>query len=730
MTLAVLCGSTGNDLDPGAARRLADEVTAALVAAGAAAVLPADGLDVAGQLRDIARIAAGATEPLLLCADNLVAHPSLLWTLATEPAGRSTALVSAADGGDLREERGRLVPAATDGTTRFLGALCIAPADLPILAAAATRAAALASHATTTPSNGSAASNGSAGSAAGFGGRAMSTAAPAAASADLIASAAVAAAASADLIASPAVAGGGESPVGTAAPVRRDAIDLLLLALLDGGLVPIATRVRLLRAERVHSDAGLAAARAAVAAVDEDAALLRLAVKEKDDFFTTYAVSTWSPLVTKWCARLGLTPSGVTALSVLFAVAAALAFWQASRPAMIAGAVLLYLGFVLDCVDGQLARYTRRFGAFGGWLDTMADRAKEYVAYAGLAAGAERIGLPYAWPLAVTAILLQTVRHMTDTWYGALHDEAAARQSVGTAGNTDAGGGVGARLSRASNRVQADTGSVAYWPKRIVVFPIGERWALIGVLAALFNGRVALAAVVLWGLLAAAYTLGLRSLRSISMRVGVLDTVDTSRHRDDGPLVRAVLGAASARAPLAWALVAAIGALALVIGLLAGWVPTGTRWGAWSIGDLRVELVRAGGAAAWLVAAAVLVLGAGLAARSRHAGPLDWLIPAALRAAEYLLVVAVGLSCSVPPPVVYLLLFMLALQHYDLTARMEKGAPDASAARARLGWDGRVVLLVLCALGGVATAGELLLAVAVGGAFLTGAVGDWRSGGS
>jgi phosphatidylglycerophosphate synthase len=681
VTLAVLCGSTGNDLDPGAARRLADELTAALAGAGATAVLPADGLNVAGQLRDIARIVAGASEPLLLCADNLVAHPSLLRTLATEPAGRSTALVVAEEGGDLREERGRLVP-ATDGTARFLGAIYLAPADLPIVARAAAQAARLPD-------------DGSGGAAAGD--------------------------------------GIGEEPAAatvTTVPAGRDAIDVLLPALLDAGLVPIATRVRLLHAERVHTDAELAAARTAIAAVDEDAALLRLAVKEKDDFFTTYAVSSWSPLVTKWCARLGLTPSGVTALSVLFAVAAALAFWQASRPAMIAGAVLLYLGFVLDCVDGQLARYTRRFGAFGGWLDTMADRAKEYAAYAGLAAGAERIGLPYAWPLAVTAILLQTVRHMTDTWYGALHDEAAARQSVGTAGNTDAGGGVGARLSRASNRVQADTGSAAYWLKRIVVFPIGERWALIGVLAALFNGRVALAAVVIWGLLAAAYTLGLRSLRSLSMRVGVLDTVDTSRHRDDGPLVRAVLSAAPVKAPLAWTLAAAVGALALVVGLLAGWVPTGTRWDEWSVGGLQVELVRAGGASVWLTASAVLALAAGLAARSRHDGPLDWLVPAGLRAAEYLLVVAVGLSCAVPPPVVYLLLFVLALHHYDLTARMEKGAPDATVAKARLGWDGRVVLLVLCALGGVATAGELLLAVAVGGTFLTGAVGDWRSGGS
>ena len=78
-----------------------------------------------------------------------------------------------------------------------------------------------------------------------------------------------------------------------------------------------------------------------------------------------------------------------------------------------------------------------------------------------------------------------------------------------------------------------------------------QRWALIAVLAALANGRVALAAVVGWGLLAAAYTLGLRSLRSVSMRVGVLDTVDTSRHRDDGRLPGLVLGYPWSQSPLA-----------------------------------------------------------------------------------------------------------------------------------------------------------------------------------
>jgi phosphatidylglycerophosphate synthase len=477
----------------------------------------------------------------------------------------------------------------------------------------------------------------------------------------------------------------------------------LLPALLDEGLLPIATPVRLLRADQVHTEAELARAESAVAAVDEDRARLRLAVKEKDDFFTTYAVSTWSPIVTKAAARLALSPSGVTALSVLFAVAAALAFWQASRPAMIAGGVLLYLGFVLDCVDGQLARYTRRFGAFGGWLDTMADRAKEYGVYAGLAAGAERIGLPYAWPLAITAILLQTVRHMTDTWYGALHDEAAARPRPAAAA------GVGARLSAASTKVQGDAGSAAYWLKRIVVFPIGERWALIALLAMITNGRVALIAVVGWGVLAFGYTLALRSLRSWSMRVGVLNTVDTARHRDDGPLVRAVLGRAALPAPLAFAFLAALAALALVAGLLTGWPDPPAR--------IAVVVV------------ALLILAAGLPARARHDGPLDWLVPAALRAAEYLLVVAAGLAGHVPPPVVYLLLFTLALRHYDLTARMEKGAPGGTAG-APLGWDGRVVLLAIAALADQATLGEAVLAGITGGSFLVNAIADWRRGGS
>jgi hypothetical protein len=127
-----------------------------------------------------------------------------------------------------------------------------------------------------------------------------------------------------------------------------------------------------------------------------------------------------------------------------------------------------------------------------------------------------------------------------------------------------------------------------------------------------------------------------------------------------------------------------------------------------------------------LAPAAIVVLGAGLAARARHGGPLDWLVPAALRAAEYLLVVAVGLMGRTPPPVIFLLLFLLALRHYDLTARMEKGAPAGTGTGARLGWDGRVLVLAVAGLAGWATLGEALLCAAVAGSFLDTMIRDRR----
>ncbi|MEH1098108.1 DUF5941 domain-containing protein [Micromonospora sp. CPCC 205561] len=613
--------------------RLVDRLTGQLHRAGADEVRHAADLD------ELAALVDAATGPVLVTGADLVAHTAVLRHLATSPVGPTVALVLTDPPGDgrtaVREERGQVVDA---GPAERLD-----------------------------------------GGATGVFGGALRVGVD-----DLPSLAAAARAAAARVV-----------PAGAAS--AGPAVDRLFAGLTGLGALTFAQRVRLLVAHRVADPAGLAAAEAAVAAVDEDRAELRLSVKERDDFFTTFFVSTWSPYVTKASARLGLGPTAVTMISVAFAVAAAVLFGVGGRPALVVGAVLLYLGFVLDCVDGQVARYTRHFSAWGGWLDTMADRAKEYVVYAGLGYGATQAGFRYGWALAIAAITLQTVRHMTDTWYGVLHDEAARRpKSVGTAG-----GGIGDKLNAASNRVQADTGSVSYWLKRTVVFPIGERWALIALTVALFGPLVSLYAVLAWGVLAFAYTGALRTLRARWMRVPVLDTVDATLHRDDGPLAR-LLPAFRPAGPLALAIVAALGPAALLLAALLsldGGGAEGLRWA--------------------VPVALVVLLAGGLGAGTAHTGPLDWLVPAALRAGEFLFAVAVGVVGDVPPWLVFGYVFVLTLHHYDLTARLEKRQVAPPLHDATLGWDGRSVLLALAAIAGIAgigmaTLGTYLLMVFVG----------------
>ncbi|MFV2017767.1 DUF5941 domain-containing protein [Micromonospora sp. LOL_023] len=478
-------------------------------------------------------------------------------------------------------------------------------------------------------------------------------------------------------------------------------LDDVLDELVAGGATVAAYPLRELVARRVADQTELVEAETEVRAVDPDRARLRLAVKEHDDLFATYCVSSWSPKVTKLAAGLGLSPTGVTAISVAVAAAAAALFAVGDRPLLLLGGVLLYLGFVLDCVDGQLARYTGRFSAFGGWLDTIADRGKEYLVYAGLGIGAELAGHGDGWLLATGAIMLQTVRHMTDAWYGALHDEAV--RQVPAATDTSAPAGVGSRLSQVSDRVLAAPGSPIYWAKRTIVFPIGERWALIAVTAALFGPRISLLAVLGWGVLAAGYTLALRTLRARSMRVPVLAAVDTARYRDDSSSVRRftrrpAVGPAPAATPAA-AVPAAAGQLPIVLAAVAAAAVLLLLAG--------TGLSPASGAASLLVGGGAVLL-AGIASAVRPAsGALDWLVPAGLRAAELLIVVAAGTAAEVPPAIIYGLLLVVALHHYDLTARLEKRLGAPALHRWSLGWDGRLLLVV------TATAGPLLLAAAL-----------------
>ncbi|WP_153027666.1 CDP-alcohol phosphatidyltransferase family protein [Glycomyces albidus] len=439
---------------------------------------------------------------------------------------------------------------------------------------------------------------------------------------------------------------------------------------------------------------------AAFEAVDMDAWRLKNAVKHDDDFFATYAVSTWSPRLVKLSARLGWTPTPITWVSIALAVGAAAIFAAApaalaespARWAYAAAAALMYFSFVFDCVDGQLARYTQNFSSFGGWLDMMADRSKEFLIYAGLAAGAVAGGAsaPAAWGLAIAAMTVQTVRHTADTWYAVLLDTAVVRQARRRESAPPAGRAahLGERLGSASEQVMGAHRSVLYWAKRTIVAPVGERWLLLAVAAVAFGPRAALGALLIWQLLALGYTTAGRTLRSLAARTAALRRPDRAAHRDDGPLARIAPRLRGTMTPFA----ATAAAVAAAGGAVTAAALDAPAWAPFALAGLALVL-------------------AGSVARTDHEGILDWYIPAGLRAVELGAICAAGLTAGVAWPVLYLLLTVIALYFYDLAAGLDKAASPVARRDLGLGWPARSLIAIAAAAVAVATAPAVATAV-------------------
>jgi phosphatidylglycerophosphate synthase len=314
-----------------------------------------------------------------------------------------------------------------------------------------------------------------------------------------------------------------------------DVPSLLLVGLVRADVQLAQSMLRELFWSRPLSTADLAEARERIGTYDEDRVLLDSAVKATDGFFTTFFVSPYSKYIARWAARRGFTPNQITTVSLLIGAAAAAAFASGERAGYVAGAILLQAAFTFDCVDGQLARYTRTFTKLGAWLDSIFDRSKEYLVFAGLAIGAERAGHP-VWVLAGAALTLQTVRHMFDFSFAAMEHQAIAAAPQrpvedrwdGSGPKPGAAAEAGATPARrvAPPRPSLPARTLASWRrlnrlpgmawfKRVLAFPIGERFAAISITAALFSPRTTFIVLIAWGGVAATYSLAGRLLRSM-----------------------------------------------------------------------------------------------------------------------------------------------------------------------------------------------------------------------
>ncbi|WP_017606961.1 CDP-alcohol phosphatidyltransferase family protein [Nocardiopsis alkaliphila] len=105
--------------------------------------------------------------------------------------------------------------------------------------------------------------------------------------------------------------------------------------------------------------------------------------KAKDAWWTVFLVDPLAGRLVVWTAnRTNITPNQLTlgagVLGLLSAVCFAAPVWAGDLgwAWLVAGALLFHLSFVLDCMDGKIARLKGNGSVFGAWVDFVFDRIR------------------------------------------------------------------------------------------------------------------------------------------------------------------------------------------------------------------------------------------------------------------------------------------------------------------------------------------------------------------
>jgi len=198
---------------------------------------------------------------------------------------------------------------------------------------------------------------------------------------------------------------------------------------------------------------------------------LKMANRANDGFYSVFFLRKFSKLLTWLAVRVNATPNQVTLISFAIGLYSAFCFTKGTFSQTLLGAVLLQLSIIVDCVDGELARYTRKFSKLGAWLDAVTDRVKEYMVFLGLAIGADKNGRDL-WIPAIAMMLIQTFRHLSDYNFARVVRIRAEDKFTAPVEYT-------ADFDGIMPTEREPKGRLRYWLGKIIQFPIGERWLAI-----------------------------------------------------------------------------------------------------------------------------------------------------------------------------------------------------------------------------------------------------------
>ncbi|AGL18604.1 CDP-alcohol phosphatidyltransferase family protein [Actinoplanes sp. N902-109] len=151
--------------------------------------------------------------------------------------------------------------------------------------------------------------------------------------------------------------------------------------------------------------------------------------KDRDAWWTVWLVDplasrlVWLVSPVRW-----ITPNGLTMGAFVLGLVAAACFAQGDYKWLVAGAVVFHLSFVLDCMDGKIARLKGTGSVFGAWLDYVFDRLRVLVCAVALMGGqyAKTDNIHYLW-LAGVIIFLDMFRYLNALQMGKVKNDMRRR---------------------------------------------------------------------------------------------------------------------------------------------------------------------------------------------------------------------------------------------------------------------------------------------------------------
>lgn len=237
---------------------------------------------------------------------------------------------------------------------------------------------------------------------------------------------------------------------------------------------------------------------------------LKMANRANDGFYSVFFLRKFSKLLTWLAVRVNATPNQVTLISFAIGLYSAFCFTKGTFSQTLLGAVLLQLSIIVDCVDGELARYTRKFSKLGAWLDAVTDRVKEYMVFLGLAIGAEKSGQDL-WIPALVMMLIQTFRHLSDYNFARSIKQRVEEQFLAPIDfSADFDGIIPSE--------REPKGRLRYWLGKIIQFPIGERWLVISASAVIGGASFTFTVMPILAFISALVVFRGRTIRTLKMQ--------------------------------------------------------------------------------------------------------------------------------------------------------------------------------------------------------------------